>query len=140
VKSEWNRLTGAQIVDLRQVHKSFGAFVYLVKYLTKMHKLEWTERHVSYSRSFFPAQDPNKKTSSTFLTTRRDHIHPHDLLTNSFEGQTLTQIGPMHWLLDSDPIPETRIKTPPLHPRKPGSISSSRSFCLHPPQVTHVPF
>jgi hypothetical protein len=54
VKTLWAELTGATIVDLRQVKKSFSAYQYLVKYLSKLHRLEWTERHVSVSKNFAP--------------------------------------------------------------------------------------
>ncbi len=49
----WRDLTGAKIIDLRQVKKTFGCYRYLLKYLTKMHHIEWTGRHVSYSKGFF---------------------------------------------------------------------------------------
>jgi hypothetical protein len=126
VKAEWSRLTKATIVDLRQVHQNFGAFSYLVKYLTKMHKLEWTERHVSYSRGFFPAAEPKTKDTTPFLTMKKNRFHPHDLLVQWFDGRSLTQIGPMHWLLDSDPSSDLPLSVPLLHPRPEAMVSVPR--------------
>ena len=54
VKNEWSKLTGATIVDLRKVTRSWSAYKYLVKYLSKLHRLEWTNRHVSLSKNFVP--------------------------------------------------------------------------------------
>lgn len=58
IRNKWQDLTGARIVDVRSVKQTFRAYIYLVKYLSKLHKIEWTERHVSYSRSFFPPEPP----------------------------------------------------------------------------------
>jgi len=66
VKAYWQEQTGARIVDLRQVTKTFSAYTYLVKYLSKLHDLEWTERHVSMSRGFTP---------------KSKYQHPNDLQT-----------------------------------------------------------
>lgn len=61
IKREWERLTGAIIVDIRPVKKSLNAYKYLVKYLSKIHSIPWTDRHISYSRSFFPPEDPQSR-------------------------------------------------------------------------------
>ncbi len=58
VKRLWNQLTGAIIVDLQPVRNKFQCYTYLVKYLSKMHRLEWTNRHVSFSKQFFPPTEP----------------------------------------------------------------------------------
>ena len=44
-------------VNIKPIDKSFATFRYLVKYLTKLHKIPWTDRHVSYSRDFFRPED-----------------------------------------------------------------------------------
>lgn len=100
VKAAWSALTGAVIVDLRQVQKSFSAFTYLVKYLTKLHKLEWTERHVSYSRAFFPAECKDEKKKSNLIDIKRISDHPYTYLARWYPGQVMTQIRPAAWLLD----------------------------------------
>ena len=59
---EWAKLTGGTHVKLAKVLNSFSSFRYLVKYLTKLHRIEWTDRHVSYSRGFFRPEDLEKIT------------------------------------------------------------------------------
>jgi len=99
VKAEWQRLTGAIIVDVRQVKEHFAAYTYLVKYLTKLHKIDWTERHVSYSRHFFPAdpqqpKDPLELLNKAFLST-----HPTTYLCETYPGETITRHSPSVYLL-----------------------------------------
>jgi hypothetical protein len=100
VKAAWSALTGAMIVDLRQVQKSFSAFTYLVKYLTKLHKLDWTERHVSYSRSFFPTECKEERKKSNLIKIERINDHPYTYLAKWYPGQILTQVRQAAWLLD----------------------------------------
>lgn len=102
VKKEWESLTCAKIVDLRQVRESFGAYSYLVKYLTKMHKLDWTERHVSYSRSFFPKDAMTPPPKVGYIDLQRDKLHPYAFLCRWYRGIPVTQIGPHHWRLNVD--------------------------------------
>lgn len=93
VRKIWNELTGARIVDVRQVTKSFKAYQYLVKYLSKLHKLEWTERHVSYSRKFIPedkweAEDPLTYAEETFHS-----YHPANYVAEHCVGATLHRLS-----------------------------------------------
>lgn len=93
VKSLWTKLTGALIVDLRQIDKKLNCYNYLVKYLSKMHKIGWTERHVSYSRNFFPIEDfPNRQSLQLDEKTIIES-HPSTYLYARFRGATLTILG-----------------------------------------------
>jgi len=92
VKSEWNRLTGALIVDLRQVKESFAAYTYLLKYLSKLHKIEWTERHVSYSKRFFPKTDPPPPCQYELIEPEVVSLHPATVLQESFSGCMITRL------------------------------------------------
>jgi hypothetical protein len=100
VKATWHALTHALIVDLRQVNKTFSAYTYLVKYLTKLHKLEWTERHVSYSRQFFPAEASKKPNKGNLTDIERIPEHPYMYLYKWYNGQKVTQRSPTAWVLD----------------------------------------
>lgn len=93
VKAYWSELTGARIVDLRQVTKSFSAYKYLVKYLAKLHKLEWTERHVSMSRGFAPKQKWQPEINLD--TAEPDFIrdHPAYVLMERYHGVRLQRIS-----------------------------------------------
>jgi len=94
VKSEWTRLTKAIIVDLRQVKQSFAAYTYLLKYLSKLHRIEWTERHVSYSRSFFPEKPPPHVSEYELVEKTILACHPATLLQEHYRGSTISRITP----------------------------------------------
>jgi len=103
VKKTWEEMTGATIVDLRPVTKTFGAYNYLTKYLTKMHRLDWTERHVSYSKGFFPKDAMDVKPPSNLGDFQRLNLHPFEWLELNCNGMTLVQQSAMTWLLESRP-------------------------------------
>ncbi len=93
VRKLWNELTGARIVDLRQVTATFKAYQYLVKYLSKLHKLEWTERHVSVSRGFIPedtweAEDPLQYAEEVFHS-----YHPANWVVEHCQGLTVHRLS-----------------------------------------------
>lgn len=100
VKAKWKDLTGALIVDLRQIKGSLNTYNYLVKYLSKMHKIGWTERHVSYSRNFFQDEDKPKKARLDLSEQTVIESHPCTYLYARFRGATLTMLGPNLFALD----------------------------------------
>lgn len=89
VKTLWHDLTGAYIVDLRQVHQTFRAYTYLVKYLAKLHKIEWTARHVSYSKGFFPPEPKTDKPDLGFVSPSILPMHPITYLKMHHAGDQL---------------------------------------------------
>ncbi len=91
VQAAWQELTGAKIVDLRQVKKTFAAYNYLVKYLSKLHKIEWTERHVSYSKNFFAPEPERPKEDLQFERKEMISAHPVSVATEFFSGWELRQ-------------------------------------------------
>ncbi len=93
VKKYWNQLTGAKIVDLRQVKRSFEAYTYLVKYLSKLHKLEWTERHVSVSRNFIPPDDASPDDRLVCGEGTLHHYHPANYAAEYLQGKTLKRLS-----------------------------------------------
>lgn len=99
VKKLWNELTGATIVDLRQVKESFRAYHYLVKYLSKLHKIEWTERHVSYSRGFFPPEPERKNQPLPIESKSILSMHPITYLLQNHKGDTIEPFTPSTWII-----------------------------------------
>lgn len=51
----WDEMTGAPIVDVRQIKRRDKVYFYVVKYLAKQTHVPWTNRRVSWTRSFFAA-------------------------------------------------------------------------------------
>lgn len=72
----WGKLAGAPVVWIAKIDSSFSSFRYLVKYLTKLHKIEWTDRHVSYSRNFFREEDREKIAYPERAIEERTDEHP----------------------------------------------------------------
>jgi len=93
VRKIWNELTGARIVDLRPVTKCFKAYEYLVKYLSKLHKLDWTERHVSYSRNFFPKDDWEPDSPLSYGDETFHSFHPANYVAEHCLGATLHRLS-----------------------------------------------
>ena len=82
----WDQLTKAPVVDIRKVDNTFSSFRYLVKYLTKLHKIEWTDRHVSYSRGFFREEDLEKILYPDRDVLERTDEHPWVYLSNRYDA------------------------------------------------------
>lgn len=99
VKSYWCGQTGAYIVDLRAVKKTFSAYTYLVKYLSKLHHIEWTARHVSRSRGFrscteWENPNPMETAQQEFI-----HSHPAHVAMERYDGQWLERLSPGAYLI-----------------------------------------
>lgn len=122
----WWDLTGARIVDVRQVKDSFRCYQYLLKYLTKMHHIEWTGRHVSYSRGFFkPEDDPqfrNHRLVNKVLTAK----HPAKVIFEYWHGHDVDQVTPRSWRCVDGHLPD---------PRHPPSLDAQSDLFDHSPQV-----
>ena len=85
----WAKLSGATQVDVRKVDNSFSSFRYLVKYLSKMHRLDWTDRHCSYSRKFFRPEDLEKiKFPERSIESRSDE-HPWIYLSSRYPAEEI---------------------------------------------------
>ncbi len=94
LKKIWSELTGATILDVRTVQKSFSAYKYLVKYLAKLHSIQWTERHVSYSRRFFPPEPSYERRSLDLINSYSVNCHPVTYLLENCHGCSITRITP----------------------------------------------
>lgn len=93
VKRKWQELTGALIVDLRPVKDKLNTYSYLVKYLSKMHRIGWTERHVSYSRNFFLDEEPPPREDLELTDKCIIEAHPSTYICSKFRGAMLTALG-----------------------------------------------
>lgn len=103
VKKLWNELTGASIVDLRQVDKNFRCYTYLLKYLSKMHELDWTERHVSNSRDFFPAEDDYEPEDLGLAEGQFYSQHPANFLVEKYTGKEVVRFNERSFIIDAAP-------------------------------------
>jgi hypothetical protein len=93
VRDRWQDLTGATIVDLRRIADKQKTYWYLVKYLAKMHTLGWTNRHVSYSKSFF-RDPPREKNDALQLSEGKVlETHPATLAYHQFRNSELCEVS-----------------------------------------------
>jgi hypothetical protein len=92
IKKLWQQLTGAYVVDVRQVRQSWSAYRYLTKYLSKLHSIAWTERHVSYSRKFFPPEKPRPPDDRQFIEPSILPMHPAKYLAEAEQGATIERV------------------------------------------------
>jgi hypothetical protein len=138
VKAEWQRLTGATIVDVRQVPPTWSAVTYLTKYLSKLHDLEWTNRHVSYSRRFFPPavpvddDDPLGALGVTVI-----HSHPRSYLLEHHSGATV-RWGEKHVIV-IQPAPSRQEITQWPHSSLPAEATASADATPNATTPTQTP-
>lgn len=112
IKHLWENLSGAKIVDIREVKQFFNSFQYLVKYLTKLRRIDWTDRHVTYSRRFFPTSISRTTAPSEWHVLQRVNERPLKFLSECYNGNELIQTSPEMYLLPGRPayrlLPETQ--------------------------------
>ena len=103
VLAEWRRLCGRSGVNLKKIDSSFRTFHYLVKYLTKLHKIEWTDRHVSYSREFFRREDREEVEYAKLEGLVKYDQHPWVWLRERYNATTISVAGEGRWYLPDAP-------------------------------------
>ena len=121
--TEWRRLTGVAGVNIKAIDKSFATFRYLVKYLTKLHKIEWTDRHVSYSRDFFRPEDKEEIAYAKLDSIEKYDSHPWVWLQERLGWEMIGCLGEGKWLV-GDTIPCQEIEVDPSTLGLPGGAPS----------------
>lgn len=90
-------------VNLKKIDESFATFRYLVKYLTKLHKIEWTDRHVSYSRGFFNPADLEEVAYAKLDSIEQYDQHPWVWLQERYSGNAVRVLSHEKWELPDYP-------------------------------------
>lgn len=90
IRDRWAELTGAKIVDVRQVKKRDNVYWYLVKYLAKQNYCEFTDRRLSWSKRFFHAAE--KRPTLDLVGIERETCSLHTWLRYHWESKYLTPI------------------------------------------------
>ena len=89
----WASLGSAPVVYIAKIDQTFSSFRYLTKYLTKLHRIEWTDRHVSYSKNFFPEEAKEKLAYPTRDVLYRDDEHPWKFVADRYSWEQVV-MGP----------------------------------------------
>lgn len=103
IRKCWEDLTAAKIVDIREVKQFFNSFQYLVKYLTKLKRVDWTERHVTYSRKFFPVPISADPDAQTWKQLRTIDAHPLEYIAANYNHGELIATGPLRFESAEEP-------------------------------------
>ena len=133
VLAEWKRLIGTPEpldsadpvrkqyagVNIKKIDDSFRTFWYLVKYLTKLHALEFTDRHVSYSRNFFNPADTEEVEYAKLDDLVKYDQHPWIWLRERYAWETVAVLDHGRWLI-GDPPPPPFLKIDPRSIGLPG--------------------
>ncbi len=100
-KTAWCELTGAIIVDIRQVKKQFNTYFYLLKYLSKMHHIKWTARHLSYSRDFFRDEEQSDYAPHELEERTIHHMHPAHFVVDRHKVSTVHRVTPRSFRVET---------------------------------------
>lgn len=104
----WAGLTGAPVVYIAKIDATFSSFRYMVKYLTKCHRIEWTDRHVSYSRHFFAPADLEKMAWPERQVIEKSETHPWKWLADRYSRDIVALEADGSWTIpDGTPVAET---------------------------------
>lgn len=91
IKRVWSELSGASIVDVRQIKKQDNVVRYVMKYLAKQTYIEWTNRRVSWSKNFFRKETKPEHVKWQFYRSSRSMMHPSEYATKYMQNCVITR-------------------------------------------------
>lgn len=100
----WAELASAPHVYIAKIDTTFSSFRYMTKYLTKLHRIEWTDRHVSYSRNFFRPEDMEKLAWPKRDIVKSLEDHPWKYLADNFPEDEIALEADGSYTLPYDPL------------------------------------
>lgn len=95
----WKELTGAQIVDVRQIRKVGDVYSYVVKYLCKQTLVPWTDRRISWSRNFWIDDGFVPAGQMCIADSQRHMESPAAWLEDHWQGKVIRQLSRDCWVL-----------------------------------------
>lgn len=99
ISEEWAKLTGAHVVDIRQVKKVKDVYWYMVKYLAKQTAVPWTKRRISWTRKFFANCPKPEGLKLELQGVMRDKWHPQSILEHQQTGKLIRRLTADAWLV-----------------------------------------
>lgn len=100
---EWDRLTGARIVDVRMIKRVQDVYRYVVKYLSKQKSIPWTKRRVSWSRNFWKADGFQPAGSLVLASETFTRSNPAQVLCWNYPHAEIETYSRDCWILHSRP-------------------------------------
>lgn len=108
VRKVWQQLTGAIIVDVRQIKERDNVYFYLMKYLAKQSYCDFTDRRTSQTSKFFPPKTPYPGLE--LVGHERSMETVHSWLWNKNRPIGLRPIGAYMWAI----VPASEAVAPTL--------------------------
>lgn len=102
IKGAWFNLTGASIVDVRQIKKNEHIYRYVMKYLAKQSYVPWTDRRISWTRNFFPEQKFEKGKYLQMRAKEFWHEDPAEWIWKNARHKKLVEYSQDCWALLSE--------------------------------------
>lgn len=96
---DWCKLTDAFIVDIRKIDPGRRVARYISKYLTKQTSPGFTNRRVSFTRSFFPPTPEREKLNLNLQEVQRERGSALDVVGWTWPGTSLEQVSSCHWII-----------------------------------------
>jgi len=94
----WCELTDAFIVDIRKIQRQREVVRYIMKYVTKVGKITFTDRRVSWTRKFFVKESENEKRNANWFDPRTYVGHIEDVTRWEAEGIKWDKLSQAHWV------------------------------------------
>lgn len=111
LSKRWASLTGAPIVDVRQIKKASHVYRYVIKYLGKQHSVPWTDRRVSWTRNFFIKDKFEKGPGLEMPEPEWTDQSPASVMEEYFSKAIAREFSRDCWIIDG-PIPEDESDPP----------------------------
>jgi len=102
----WQRLSGARIVDIRQIKERDNVFSYVCKYLAKQTAVEWTKRRISWSKHFFKTPAHKQPLNLDLTAKTRSSERPELYIPWNQPDELWEQLLPGIWRRVSPGSPE----------------------------------
>lgn len=97
ISNAWATLTGAPIVDIRQIKRQQDVAQYVMKYLCKQTYIPWTNRRVSWTRNFFPRKPKIRKGKWKMFSVEWYSQHPVEWIAHRFDGHRCCKVAADAW-------------------------------------------
>lgn len=101
IRDVWAELTGATIVDVRQIKRNEHIYRYVIKYLAKQSYVPWTNRRISWTRNFFPKVEFEKGKYLEMQAKEFDEIGPAEWIWKNARLKKIVQYSQDCWALIS---------------------------------------
>ena len=102
ISKMWDGLTGAPLVDIRQIRPGQNSVNYCCKYLRKQAYCAFTSRRVSWTSHFFDASPKVKRDDWKLVQKEHRLAHPTDVIVEQWGRDLISKLGPYCYCRTND--------------------------------------